>query len=144
MSKDKKFQRWMRDNNASISYKPHNGSYTWVFESDNHTNIYDDEYSDLKTKIDYHIYHETENHFYLEISGRQTGKTTRMIEAMNYHIKNGGTCVVCCYKYNNFKIILDQYKSRYNLNNQRDILYYNNSLTEEVVQTTESFKVKYF
>jgi hypothetical protein len=53
--------------------------------------------------------------FYLEISGRQTGKTTRMIEDMHRHIEQGGIACICCSTTrmtNHIKnIFMEKYKS---------------------------------
>lgn len=111
----KTFEQYIEDNEATIFFK--DGKYVLEYLNsyaksardlvNTHVLLEAPTFGELKKKVEYKIYDESENRFYLEISGRQTGKTTRLIRAMKNHIDHGGNCIVFCMNYKMFTLICE-------------------------------------
>lgn len=62
---------------------------------------------ELKSKTEVYIYDNLIDSFYLEISGRQTGKTTRLVNAMIDHLSCGGSCILYTHSRKMFQVICE-------------------------------------
>ena len=122
-NKQKQFEQWIFENDAIIAInKKLRYEVTW-FETDL-IDLYDDYidttvlFDDMESMVDdisKRQYNKTHNKLYLEISGRQTGKTTRMVDDMVNHLDNGGmvflyTSMSASYTKMIIQSVLEKYK----------------------------------
>jgi hypothetical protein len=108
----KEIEDYLRDNNASIRFTNDKRvevkyDYGEKGKFDSYQNL-----DELFSDIPYQKYKESLD-LYVEISGRQTGKTTRLIEAMYEHLKHGGTCCLFTHSQEWGKLICKQLNEKY-------------------------------
>jgi len=103
-----KYKNWLENNLATIEFL-HENKITLRYLI-NHKQPYCirfDNFNEVYRYINLKIKEENRSDLYVEISGRQTGKTTRMIDDMVKHIKNGGTCCLYTMSHRMRKHIVD-------------------------------------
>ena len=93
---NKEIQQYLQNNNATIRFENNKIIVNRVYKDT--VGLLVDRYNsfdDLFEGVKWESYKSTLK-LQVEISGRQTGKTSRLIDAMGDHIKNGGICFLYC------------------------------------------------
>lgn len=92
---NKETQQYLKNNNATISFT-NDGKIEVTYNYGQLCRIEQyPSFEDMFDSIKWDIYNQSLK-LELEISGRQTGKTSRLIDAMVKHIEAGGICFLYC------------------------------------------------
>jgi hypothetical protein len=103
---NREIQKYLEYNNASIRFNRGEIEVTYTYGDLGKVETYKN-FDDLFEGIKWESYESTLK-LQVEISGRRTGKTSRLIDAMGDHIKNGGICFLYCVSKDMGKLIVDK------------------------------------
>ena len=103
---NRKIQEYLENNNATIRFDRGEIEVTYIYGDKGKIETHPS-FESMEKHIEYEIYKDSYD-IEVEISGRQTGKTTRLCKAVASHVTNGGYAYVYTINNNMGKIIKEK------------------------------------
>lgn len=125
---NKEIRQYLENNNAYLHFNRGEIEVTYTYGELGKVEIYKN-FDDLFEGIKWESYKSTLK-LQVEISGRRTGKTSRLIAAMGDHIKNGGICFVYCVSNQMGQYIIDNLVESFGGDYIKSNIYINPSNTK--------------